>query len=116
MRGDVTSLPYGVTVTVTRPAPTDRFGDPVGGPTVHTIDRCGADYNSTASSQQFQDVQISDVDLFVPRGADVRPADRIDLDGRIFVVQGRPMWDQVHPMTGRDYGYKLVRLREVSGA
>lgn len=116
MRGHVTTLPFGVTVTVIRRAGVDVHGDPVGDDASHDIARCGVDWNATASSQQFQDVAISDVDLYVPRSADVQASDKIDLEGRIFTVQGRPMWDQVHPMTGRDYGYKLVRLREVSGA
>ena len=48
--------------------------------------------------------------------ADVVASDKVEIGARTFHVLGKPMWDQVHPMTGTDYGYKLVRLREVSGA
>ena len=111
------NLPFGECVTVVRPPPRNRHGDAVGGDVSHSISNCGIDWNATASSTQFQDVQITDVDLYVPRAADVVASDKVELpDGTTFKVQGRPMWDQVHPMTGRDFGYKLVRLREVSGA
>lgn len=110
------TLPHGVTVTVVRRGGNDRHGDPVGDDTDHTIDQCGVDWNATSSNEQFQDVQITDVDLYMPRTADVLASDKIEIDTHMFRVLGKPMWDQVHPMTGTDYGYKLVRLREVSGA
>ena len=109
------SLPHGVLVTVLRSA-TDRHGDPVGDEADHTINGCGVDWNATTSNREFQDVQITDVDLYVPRAADVVASDKVEIGARTFHVLGKPMWDQVHPMTGTDYGYKLVRLREVSGA
>ena len=116
MCGDV-KLPYGDTVTVIRRPPRDRNGDPVGDDASHTVDECGVDWNATYSNQTFQDVKTTDVDLFVPRSADIVASDKVELpDGTVFSVQGRPMWDQVHPMTGTDFGYKLVRLREVTGA
>ena len=117
MRGNV-KLPYGETITIVRTlAGKDRHGDPLGDDTSHTIAFCGVDWNAAYSNQTFQDVQITDVDLFVPRGADIVASDKVELpDGRLFRVQGKPMWDQLHPMTGTDFGYKLVRLREVSGA
>lgn len=111
------NLDFGATVTVVRASPRDRHGDPVGDDASHDIPLCGIDWNASTSNTQFQDVEITDVDLYVPRAADVLASDKIELpDGTTFKVQGRPMWDQVHPMTGRDFGYKLVRLREVSGA
>ena len=110
------NLPFGDTVTIVRASARDRHGDPVGDDASHSIDLCGIDWNATTSNTQFQDVQITDVDLYVPRAADVLASDTVELpDGSTFRVVGRPMWDQVHPMTGTDFGYKLVRLREVSG-
>lgn len=119
MRGDVSTpftLPHGQTVTVLRYSAKDRHGDPVGAEADHTITGCGVDWNATTSNQEFQDVQITDVDLYVPRAADVVASDKVEIGDRTFRVLGKPMWNQVHPMTGTDYGYKLVRLREVSGA
>jgi len=111
------NLPFGQTVTIVRVPARNRHGDPIGDDASHTIESCGVDWNATASNTQFQDVQTTDVDLYVPRGADVVASDKVELsDGSTFRVVGRPMWDQVHPMTGEDFGYKLVRLREVSGA
>ena len=111
------NLPFGVTVTIVRTPSRNRHGDPVGDDASHTIEQCGIDWNATSSNTQFQDVEITDVDLYVPRAADVVASDKVELpDGSTFKVQGRPLWDQVHPMTGTDFGSKLVRLREVSGA
>lgn len=112
----VVNLPFGETVTIIRTSARNRHGDPVGDDESHSIEQCGVDWNASTSNTNFQDVQITDVDLYVPRSADVMASDKVDIDGRLFFVQGKPMWDQVHPMTGTDYGYKLVRLREVSGA
>lgn len=111
------SLPFGDAVTVFRRPPKNRHGDAAGADVPHTIVGCGIDWNATSSNNQFQDVETTDVDLYVPRAGDVIASDRVELpDGSRFTVLGRPMWDQVHPMTGTDFGYKLVRLREVSGA
>ncbi len=110
------ALPFGETVTVVRRGGTDRSGDPIGDDDDHDIEQCGVDWNATTSNTQFQDVQVTDVDLYVPRSADVIASDKVGIGSRMFRLLGKPMWDQVHPMTGRDYGYKLVRLREVSGA
>ncbi|MFT4202191.1 hypothetical protein [Gordonia sp. (in: high G+C Gram-positive bacteria)] len=110
------TLPFGETVTVVRRAGTNRHGDPIGDDADHDIAQCGVDWNATVSNQQFQDVQVTDVDLYVPRAADIVASDKVEIGSRTFSLLGKPMWDQVHPMTGTDYGYKLVRLREVSGA
>ena len=110
-------LSAGVTAVVTRSAGVDVHGDPVGAPSTHQIGPGGIDYNATSSNQQFQDVQITDVDYWVPRGDDVVEGDRVTLAGRSYSVQGVPgLWNQNHPMSGHDFGFKLVRLREVSGA
>ena len=118
MRGHVSTpftLPHGQTVTILR-STKDRHGDRVGAEADHTIAGCGVDWNATTSNREFQDVQITDADLYVPRAADVVASDKVEIGSRTFHVLGKPMWDQVHPMTGTDYGYKLVRLREVAGA
>lgn len=106
---------HGSSATVTRDGASDRHGDSATTST-HSVGPGAVDWNATYSNQTFQDVAVTDVDYYLPRSDDVKTGDRLTLAGRKFTVQGIPMWDQVHPMTGRDYGYKLVRLREVSGA
>ena len=105
-----------VTGTVIRRGGSDMHGDPVGDDAHHSV-AGGIDWNATTSNLQFQDVQETDADWYVPRAADIVASDKVDFaDYGTFRVLGKPMWDQVHPMTGTDYGYKLVRLREVAGA
>ena len=91
MRGHVSTpftLPHGVLVTVLRSA-TDRHGDPVGDEADHTINGCGVDWNATTSNREFQDVQITDVDLYVPRAADVVASDKVEIGARTFHVLGK---------------------------
>lgn len=113
-------LPFGTAVTRVRPAGKDRHGDPIGDPSRELLEGWGIDWNATYSNNQFQDVQTTDVDGFAPRDHDVIPGDRIEIiDVRtgvtgVFSVIGRPLWDQLHPMSGTDFGFKLVRLREVT--
>ena len=112
----------GVTVTCVRDAAIDRHGDPIGTAEEVLFEDWWFDWNASYSNTNFQSVQITDVDAYVPREHDVRTSDKVRvLDVRTgkagtFKVQGRPMWDQVQPQTGHDFGRKLVRLREVSGA
>lgn len=113
-------LGRGTKVTRVRPAPKDRHGDPTGDPDRRDLAQWGIDWNATYSNGQFRDVQTTDVDGYAPRADDVLPGDVIEIvdprTGKVgsFHLLGRPMWDQVHPMSGRDFGYKLVRLREVT--
>ena len=113
-------LPFGESVVRERSAGRDRNGDPIGPPTSETFDGWGLDWNATYSNATFQNVNTTDIDGYCPRGQDIRAGDRILVtrgeDVLKFLVQGRPMWDQIHPMTGQDFGYKLVRLREVTSA
>lgn len=112
----------GTTVVRVREAGKDRHGDPVGPTEEASFDDWWFDWNASYSNTSFQDVQITDVDAYVPRDHDVLPSDKVRfLDVRTgnvasFSVQGRPMWDQLQPQTGHDFGRKLVRLREVAGA
>lgn len=118
MRGHVSTpftLPHGQTVTILR-STKDRHGDRVGAEVDHTIAGCGVDWNATTSNREFQDVQITDADLYVPRAAGVVASDKVEIGSRTFHVLGKPMWDQVHPMTAPTTASKLVRLREVAGA
>lgn len=49
--------------------------------------------------------------LFVPRGSDLTNGDRVTYQGRHFVVQGVPMWDMDHPITGEDFGWVEVKIQ-----
>ena len=113
-------LAFGDTVTRRRKGATDIHGDPIGGPSTVTLSNWGLDWNATFSNKQFQDVQVTDVDGYAPRGDDVQAGDEIiaTRDGKsiTLAVQGIPMWDQVHPLSGKDFGHKLIRMRAVSGA
>ncbi|RUP29750.1 MAG: hypothetical protein EKK51_18805 [Mycolicibacterium sp.] len=56
------------------------------------------------------------VELFVKRGTDLKPRDRVvRADGQVFMVVGGSMWDQLHPMTGFDFGWTAYRLDAVTG-
>lgn len=116
------SVLTGTTVTRVRPAAVNRHGDAVGPVAEVVLEDWWFDWNASYSNTSFQDVQVTDVDAYVPRDHDVRPSDKLRVldvrTGRVasFAVQGRPMWDQLQPQTGHDFGRKLVRLREVSGA
>lgn len=105
---------HGVTAEVSRRV-TDRFGDGVW-QNVGSVHPVAVDWQSTAETLDGGEVTTTTVRAFIPRGADIRPSDRLSLPGGMFHVTGAPMWDQRHPLTGTDFGFKVVELEEVKSA
>ena len=55
-------------------------------------------------------------EMYVRRGADVQARDRIiRSNGEKYVVSGHSLWDQVHPHTGRDFGWMMFQLESANG-
>ncbi|MEV0031432.1 hypothetical protein [Nocardia sp. NPDC050793] len=55
--------------------------------------------------------------LAVPRdSAEIRQSDQVrrEATGEVYQVLGPAQWDQVHPMTGWDTGYKTYSVKAVS--
>lgn len=106
-------LPYGQTITVIRRGERDRYGDYEPDST-HEIDNVGIAWESTTDDGQFREATDSGTVLYMPRGADILPTDKVQLpDDSVWSVIGRPQWGQRHPMTGWQPDYKSVRIREV---
>lgn len=56
------------------------------------------------------------IEFYAPRGADLKPRDRIRrANGQEFRILAGPMWDQVHPFDGFDFGWALYQVVTVSG-
>lgn len=79
--------PYTVTVTVRRPAGTDRYGDPLPA-TTHTVEGCivapaSGDSGQSASSERtdLRDTVITGWTLYPPYGADLLYTDEVQLPG-----------------------------------
>lgn len=113
-------MPHGETITVQRPAGTDRYGQPLPG-TSHTIPGCGwapraaATFGARSTEEHFQTAQVStDRVLYPPYGADIGPQDEVIFgDGTRWQVEGDPSsWRS--PLTGHAPGME-VTLRRVSG-
>lgn len=99
----------GDTVTVLRARPRDRFGD--GGFDVHhTESNVAIAPTGTAEPDPLRGLVESDVDLYLPPGADVLASDRIELpDGDEYFVVGKPArWKS--PFTGWKPGV-VVQLK-----
>lgn len=106
---------HGVTVTVERRT-VDRFGDGVW-QAIGSVHPVAVDWQSTVDTLDGGEIVSTTVRAFVPRGADIRPADRLALPGGgMWHVKGAPMWDQRHPLTGTDFGFKVLQLEEVKSA
>lgn len=106
-------LPYGETVTVLRRATRDRTGD--GGFTEHaTIGGCAFAWDSVDEDMNRRETAEVWARVHVPKSADIIASDRIErANGDQYMVVGKPQWDNVHPMTGWDSGYKEIRLKGV---
>lgn len=108
-------ITYGETWEVLRAtAERDRVGDRTLA-VHHTIDQAvfweesvdGDDGRRTASTVYGK--------LAIPKSAEVLATDRLRRlgDTQAWDPIGGPQWDQIHPMTGWDPGYKIVRLKGV---
>ena len=114
-------LPYGITVTVERPADTDRYGNPLG-LAVHTVEGCaiapgGSTEATEAAAGSGSGTVEWDVDLLsTDPAADVAAQDTVlvatgPYAGR-YSVHGKPKF-YANPWTNR--GGTLARLKGVSG-
>lgn len=105
------TLPGDLTVTVTRAAAKDAFGDPTGAPGVvpHTVDGCLLAPGGSAETQNRADTVATDWDLYAPVGADIVATDQVEVPGIGFPVE-------VHgdPKVWPDAGL-VVALRRVAG-
>jgi hypothetical protein len=104
-----------VTITVTRPPGSDRFGNPLPAPAPHTVDDCQPfPAGSFAESHHLEQTVEWDLDLFVPYAADIEPEDVVTIPGDStgYQVHGKPQrWrspDGWEPGT-------VVLLKAVSG-
>lgn len=51
------------------------------------------------------------VEFYVERGVDLRARDRIKRgNGQVFSVVAGPLWDQVHPFDGFDFGWAVYQV------
>ncbi len=113
---------YTISVTVTRPAGTDQYGNPLPGLT-HTVGGCiCAPAGSAGFSAELNTGQATVVDtdtIYAPYGADVEAADIITmppggaLTPGTYAVDGRPA-NYRNPFTGARSG-TVVRLQHVTG-
>lgn len=97
----------------------DRVGD-VTLAVHHTIDQCvfWSESQSGASvrgDNERRTASTTSGNLAVPKDGEVEPTDRLRRQGdsQIWIPIGPPEWDQIHPMTGWDPGYKIVELKGV---
>ena len=99
MSGDT---PYGVSITIQRPAARDRTGDTVGAPSTHTIDGCVIGWGQSTVDRDARETALWDATVYAPTGSDVKYTDRIVLPGddTVYVPAGRPQRWGPHPITG----------------
>lgn len=112
-------VPFGETFTILR-GDRDRTGDRAY-TDVGIVERCvfwqnvpvepGGAYPATA-----RDSATLTGTLAVPKGTDIRQADRArrESTGEVYAVLGPAQWDHLHPMTGWDTGYKTYTVKAVS--
>ncbi len=110
-------MALGSTVIVHRSTTTtDRYGNEIPGPWVAagSIDGCAVAPRSTSElSDGGRQGVIVGLTLFMPPGADIGPHDRVEVDGRMFEVEGDVgRWQS--PLTGWAPGDQ-VALRKVEG-
>jgi len=107
------NFPYSVTVTASRPAGTDRHGDPLLAAT-HTVEGCAWAPRSSAEQHDTGNSVIVGRTLYAPAGADISPVDTVTFpDGSRWQVEG-DVGDWTSPFTGWAAGIE-VALRRVSG-
>lgn len=105
------TLPFGETVSVLHPPALDRYGDPVAG-SATTVDYSGcAVWPSGSTEQNFGSSTVTDgIEVLLPPGAIVAPADRLVIGGNTYQVQGRPFaWRS--ELTGTDAGVLVSAVR-----
>lgn len=100
----------GEDITIVRPAPVDKFGDPTGDPATETVS--GGWLVAPGGSTELHDGQNSvdsDVDLYrlgPPGGEDIQPPYQIRVRGVLYEVVGNPaIWS----------AGTVIRLRKFTG-
>ena len=100
--------PFGVTLTVIRPAPPAKHGNPGGPPTEPDIDGCVGWPAGSAENDNRGTVVEADYTYLLPPGSDITAADRVRLDDVVYEVVGTPQrWA---PISASDGGV-VVDLR-----
>lgn len=89
------------TVSITPQRPTEVFGEE----TFTDLEPIDAVVSLNAPTHGVNGRFTQDGTLFVPRGSDVKAADKFTYQGHEFRVVGWPRADQDHPVTGDDFGW-----------
>lgn len=106
---------HGVTATVTRPAGSDRFGNPLPAQPPHTVAGCAPAPAGSTEQHHLEQTIEWDVDLLGPYDADFQPEDVVTLAGddtRYHVHGVVKRWK--NPMTGWEAG-SVTRLKAATG-
>lgn len=115
------ALPHGKTVTIVRPGPPtfDDYGNDVPGP-ARQIDVPGCatapqDGNGAGGNEilQARDTVLAGLTLYAPSGTDLRPTDRVLVDGVLYEVDGLP-GGFASPFTGSS-GPLVASLQYITG-
>jgi hypothetical protein len=104
------------TVPVTRHRPVyDSRGndtaDTSGDITLQAVVAVDPAFRRPGTVQGKEDRFFQDATVFVPRGSDIAPGDRLLYNTWAFIVAGRPRGDQLHPFTGDDFGWMSFRCQ-----
>jgi hypothetical protein len=101
------------TLTVSRGA-TDAMGNRTTAGT-HTVPGVFA-WRGFTADRDHHDSAGTTAELYVKRDADVQARDRITRpNGQTYAVVGHAVWEQNHPITGRDFGWKVFQVESLSG-
>lgn len=108
----------GHTISVYRSTGRDRHGDITAAALqlVGTIDHVVFQWASASPVEGAAEVTSMSTVVFCPRDAAVklRERDRIKFNNDNYVVVGGPSWDEVHPMSGTDFGYYMAKVMVMS--
>ena len=106
--------PHGETVTRIRPAPTDRWGDPIGSPTEVSLEGVAVAPRSSVEPGGLSTSVVTGYLLLIPYAADVKVTDRVECRGEVWDVDGEP-FEYRHPMTGWEPGVQVLLKRAEGG-
>ncbi|WP_349269159.1 hypothetical protein MPNTM1_04609 [Mycolicibacterium parafortuitum] len=94
---------------------TDRFGNASKEP-AGTVDGALGWGTATRNTGERAESAATRAELFVAKGSDLKPRDRVTrASGQSFAVIGGPYYDQLHPMTGFNFGWTVYQLDAVTG-
>ncbi|ANR90489.1 hypothetical protein [Mycobacterium avium] len=108
------------TLTIYRGA-TDKYGEPNKQPhgAITGVLAWGTSGKSSAKFNLSNDKSGESAgvtaQLYVKRGADLKPRDRIQrTNGEQYAIVGHSLWDQASPMTGRDFGWMTFQIESTN--